>query len=167
MFAKIFQGLIQKSHTTMSGSCLRSYTKKVIQYLFGGICRKPHDGLPIDPLRADTVDFLSDLPVEQHFEWRGVSVYVTHENPMHDPSKFIYPTSSRSLCQSVASAANTQIIILGHTHPPMHLQIGNTHILNPGSVFANHGPYEQTCGILHLPECRLNFAMFRPARNYL
>lgn len=117
------------------------------------LARHPNDDLPIDPLRDDTVDFLNTLPLELRFDWQGVSIYITHENPMHDPSKFIYPTSSRSVCATVAKSANSQIVILGHTHRPMHLQMENTHILNPGSVYANHGPYEQTCGVLHLPEC--------------
>ncbi len=116
------------------------------------LARHPNDNLPIEPLRADTVDFLSSLPLEQRFEWTGVSVYMTHENPMNDPSKFIYPNASRSTFESVVQTAQSQIIILGHTHRPMQIQIGSSQIINPGSIYANYGPYEQTCGILHLPE---------------
>ncbi|MEO8613085.1 MAG: YfcE family phosphodiesterase [Chloroflexota bacterium] len=116
------------------------------------LARHPDDGLPIEPLKADTVDFLSNLPLEQHFEWLGISVYMTHENPMHDPSKFIYPTASRASFESVVQAANVQIIVLGHTHRPMQVHIGSAQVINPGSIYANYGPYAQTCGVLQLPE---------------
>jgi len=116
------------------------------------LARHPNDGLPIEPLSAESVNFLSHIPLERRFEWLGVSVYMTHENPLHDPSKFIYPNSSRAVFEAVAKTAQSQIVILGHTHRPMHVKIENTQIINPGSVYANYGPYEQTCGILHLPE---------------
>ena len=52
----------------------------------------------------------------------------------------------------VVQTAQAQIIILGHTHRPMQVHIGSAQVINPGSIYANYGPYEQTCGILHLPE---------------
>jgi putative phosphoesterase len=116
------------------------------------LSRHPNDGLPIEPLRADTVDFLSDLPLKLRFEWMGVAVYMTHENPMHDPSKFIYPTASSAMFEMVAQTAQAQVVILGHTHWPMHAQVGSVQIINQGSVYANHGSYGQTCGVLHLPD---------------
>lgn len=116
------------------------------------LARHLNDGLPIEPLRPDTVDFLSNLPLEQRFEWMGVHIYMTHENPMHDPSKFIYPNASRAILETVARSADADIIILGHTHRPMQVLIGDVQIINTGSVYANYGPYEQTFGVLHLPE---------------
>lgn len=116
------------------------------------LARHPDDNLPIERLNAGTVDFLSALPLEGRFEWMGVSVYMTHENPMHDPSTFIYPNSSRATFEAVVQTAQAQIIILGHTHRPMQVYVNQSQIINTGSIYANYGPYEQTCGILHLPE---------------
>ena len=118
------------------------------------LARNRDAGLPIEPLRPDTVDFLRALPVELRFEWEDVSLYMTHENPMHDPSKFLYPNASRPLFEAAAFAANAQIVILRHTHTPMQVHIYDMKLINSGSVYANRGPYEQTCGVLHLPERR-------------
>jgi putative phosphoesterase len=116
------------------------------------LARHPDDNLPIERLRADTVNFLSALPLEGRFTWMGVSLYMTHENPMHDPSKFIYPNASRATFERVIQSAQAQIIILGHTHRPMQVCMNDVQVINPGSIYANYGPYEQTCGILSLPE---------------
>ncbi len=120
------------------------------------LARHLNAGLPIEPLTAATVNFLSGLPLEYHFEWMGISVYLAHANPWHDSTRYIYPTESRSVFESIIQITNSEIIILGHTHRPMYIQIKNAHIINPGSVFANYGPYEQTCGVLHLPQIRFD-----------
>lgn len=132
--------------------CVQGNHDAMAQKTQAFLSRHLNEGLPIEPLRADTVDFLSGLPLELRFEWMGVTVYMTHENPLHDPSKFIYPTTSSALFEMVAKTTQAQVVILGHTHRPMHVQVGNVQIINPGSVYANHGPYGQTCGILHLPD---------------
>jgi predicted phosphodiesterase len=116
------------------------------------LARHSNAGLPIEPLTADTLNFLSSLPLEQRFEWEGVNVYLAHANPWHDQTKYIFPNAPRAEFEKIVQTAQAQIIILGHTHSPMHIQMKHTQILNPGSIFANYGAYAQTCGVLHLPE---------------
>jgi len=113
--------------------------------------------LPIQPLTAETVDFLSNLVLELRFEWEGAQVYMTHANPWHDMTERIYPNAPHAIFETIVEQAGADIVILGHSHRPMHIQLKAGRIINPGSIHANYGGYEPTCAILHLPEQAVHF----------
>jgi putative phosphoesterase len=106
-----------------------------------------------EPLEGDTVDYLSQLPQDLDFEWEGISLYFCHSNPWHDPSFYIYPERPRILHQQVAEAVSHKIIVMGHTHHPMLVEVDGKLLINSGSIYGNRNRAERTCGILSLPDC--------------
>lgn len=105
-----------------------------------------------EPLRDESLDYLSTLPIDLTFMWCGMSVYLCHATPWHDASVYVYPTRPVALFQLVAQAVSAQVIVLGHTHHPMRIDIDGKTILNPGSIYGNRDRAERTCGILTLPQ---------------
>lgn len=111
-----------------------------------------------EPLEGDTVDYLSNLPQSLSYEWAGISIYFCHSNPWHDPSFYIYPTRPAILHQQVAEATPEKVIVMGHTHHPMRIDIDDKILINAGSIYGNRDRAERTCGILSLPDC--DFAIY-------
>jgi putative phosphoesterase len=108
------------------------------------------------PLRDESLAYLRKLPEALLFEWAGVSVYVTHSNPWLDTSVYIYPTRPKALFKLVADSVAAQVIVLGHTHQPMRVEIDGKVIVNPGSVYGNRDLDARTCGVLSLPDRRFD-----------
>jgi putative phosphoesterase len=106
-----------------------------------------------ETLEGDTVDYLSQLPTSLSYEWEGVSLYFCHENPWRDPSFYIFPSRPRILHQQVAEAVPEKVIVMGHTHHPMRVEVDGKILINSGSIYGNRDRPERTCGILSLPDC--------------
>ena len=132
--------------------CVQGNHDKMAKSTQAFIKRNPHLNLPLDALKSETVEFLSALPQSLKLNLAGVSVMIVHDNPWHDQTQYIFPNSGVHVFQDVVKTAKTQIIIMGHTHLPMCVHYQNSVIVNPGSVCINRVEYNQTCGILHLPE---------------
>lgn len=107
-------------------------------------------------LRSESLEYLDQLPLTLTFNWADVSAYLSHANPWQDASIYIYPTSTVALFKEVAKYVDEKIMIFGHSHQPMYVQIDNQIILNPGSVYDNRHIPQRTCGILTLPECQFD-----------
>lgn len=105
-----------------------------------------------EPLQDRSLAYLKTLPESLVFEWAEFTVYLCHSNPWHDASVYVYPTRPEILFKLVADDVNADIIVMGHTHHPMHVQIDHKCIINPGSIYGNRDRNERTCGILSLPE---------------
>lgn len=70
------------------------------------------------------------------------------------------PTSGHEDFEHVASEAQADIVILGHTHLPMYVLINGVHLLNPGSVCHKTDFQDsRTCAVLTLPQ--FSFEVFR------
>lgn len=112
-----------------------------------------HDYDPFEPyqLSSASKDFLEDLPELLDFDWEGRTVQVAHGAPW-DSWEYVYSSDDDVLLE-VAEAAETDIVILGHTHIPMIANIHNgaCWILNPGSVCSICHNIYPTCAILTIP----------------
>jgi len=117
-----------------------------------------HDWLTdyLQPLSDQSLKYLQTLPPEMTFNWTDISVYVCHSTPWHDPSVYVYPSRPEALFRLVAQAVTDRIIITGHTHHPMQVEIDGKTILNPGSICSNRDRTERTCGILNLPSLQFD-----------
>ena len=104
-------------------------------------------------LDSKTIDYLSKLPPVLSYEWDGVSVFACHANPWQDSSVYVFPERPEALFREVIHAVDAQIIVMGHTHHPMHIELDGTHLLNPGSIYSNRNREERTCAVLNLPDC--------------
>lgn len=111
-----------------------------------------------DPaVRAQLIDerairFLLDLPFDLRFEWEGRRVYVTHATPW-DQSEHLSLRKPETL-RRLVDYAQADVVIVGHTHIPMHMRVGGTHIINPGAVWSELTEDYRTCAVLWLPEFR-------------
>jgi len=104
-------------------------------------------------LSAGTVAYLSGLPLTQQFTWAGRTVCLAHGTP-HSNMDYLFMDADEERFRDVAAGTEAEIIVLGHTHQPMYVTVGNTWILNAGAVSTNRfdDPPTRTCGVLHLPE---------------
>jgi len=104
-------------------------------------------------LQERTLAFLERLPDTLTFEWAGKHLLLAHGTPW-DKYTYLYSGSSRQLYQQLFQAVNADIVILGHTHEPMAVQVGEKWVFNPGAVWRNHHDDSRTCAILTLPDCK-------------
>ena len=113
------------------------------------------------PLHESALSYLRDLPPSLNYEWVGIKVFVSHSNPWEDSSVYVYPSRPKALFEEIARAVDANVIILGHTHIPMCIEVDGTLILNPGAVYGNASSdsvYDRpqitrhTCAVLTLPE---------------
>ncbi len=103
-------------------------------------------------LAESSLDHVLHLPDVLRFEWEDRRVLLAHGAPW-SAQIYIYPNSPRDVYDRIAVEAQADVVILGHTHRPMQVQIGDLLVVNPGSV-CDHGDAlgSRTCGILSLPD---------------
>lgn len=107
-----------------------------------------------DALSDDTVSFLRDLPLTRRVEHGGKRILLAHASPW-DQATYVFPNSRRALFEQLAADAKADIVVLGHTHTPIAVEVNGVLVLNPGSVDANrNAPYPSTCALLSFPVTR-------------
>jgi putative phosphoesterase len=108
--------------------------------------------------------FLRNLPRERYFDFEGVSVAMTHGhgrwwNYLMD--RAVYMATRRLdeesyLRRLAASYPQAQVIIFGHLHRPIILQIDGQLIFNPGSAhFPQSRDYRPAVGLLRFEAGRV------------
>ncbi|TNE51298.1 MAG: metallophosphoesterase [Deltaproteobacteria bacterium] len=109
------------------------------------------------PLKPSTISYLRGLPSQRRYEWEGLSVLIAHATPaslhahlFRDPREGLFAKSFKK----EVLRASIDILILGHTHAPLHANFRGTHIFNPGSVCLGRNRDSHTCAILELPACQ-------------
>lgn len=116
-------------------------------------------GMPppeVETLSEDDVAYLAGLPRTLRFEWAGVRVLMAHGAPWAIDT-YITPQALRRVYQRLADEAAAELVILGHTHTPMQVDVGAVRVVNPGSVYQarSMGIERRTCALLDLPARRL------------
>lgn len=114
--------------------------------------RQVEQGFNLQLFDEYTLMQLERLPVSLNFEWDATTILLTHANPWFDNRLYVFPHSPLPLFRRVIREGNADIIILGHTHEPMHIEIEGKYILNPGSVAGSYELGFGTCGLLKLPQ---------------
>ncbi len=108
-----------------------------------------HPALSGVVLKEETLRFLKHLPRSLTFDWNGRRLFLAHGAPW-STNEYIFPTSYPHVFERLVREAQADVVILGHTHVPMCVQVGSTLILNPGAVCGNRN-LEATCAVLTLP----------------
>jgi len=93
--------------------------------------------LPLDDPLLD--DF--DVVVKGNHDWDDFPKYVVKDKMFITHGHFfdIYHGFNKVL--EKAKENDCRIILFGHTHIPYHTVIDGIHIINPGAVLINRGPY--------------------------
>jgi len=102
----------------------------------------------------ETIAYLVSLPDTASLTIAGKRILISHGTPWSDVMT-VYPDSRQSTFERILKdyGAENDIIILGHTHQPLHATIGHLQILNPGSIYGITIRDSHTCATLKLPEC--------------
>jgi putative phosphoesterase len=107
-----------------------------------------------DGLTAETLAYLRALPLTRRFEWDNRRVLLTHAS-LWDQVTYIYANGRPAHLQRIAEEAAAEIVILGHTHVPMAVEMETVWVFNPGSVDGNRDqPFNATCALLDLAVMR-------------
>lgn len=102
----------------------------------------------------ETIAFLETLPDTAEFVIAGKRILMAHGTPASDVQG-VFPDSRHSLYDLIHYNYGKQfdILILGHTHQPMHAIVKGLHIFNAGSIYGVTIRDSNTCATLSLPDC--------------
>ncbi len=121
------------------------------------------------PLKPSTISYLRELPSQRRYEWEGLSVLIAHATPaslhahlFRDPREGLFAKSFKK----EVLRASIDILILGHTHAPLHANFRGTQIFNPGSVCRGRNRDSHTCAILELPTCQFEVFHLEQQKRY-
>ena len=104
-----------------------------------------------------TLAFIVALPTTLHLAIAETRILLAHGSPWSDVTH-VFADSRQGLFDRIGAdyGATTDVVILGHTHRPMQVRVGNLWIVNPGSVYGITGRDSHTCATLTLPDCALH-----------
>jgi putative phosphoesterase len=103
-------------------------------------------------LKEETLTYLAALPKSLTFTWEERRVFVAHGAPW-STNEYVFSVSPAQVFQRIADETQSHIVVLGHTHMPMWIQVNGTRIINPGAISGNYPDGEGTCAVLNLPDC--------------
>ncbi len=86
----------------------------------------------IEQLGAQQLDQLCALPHPMEITANGCKILLCHGSPW-DIDQYIYPDAEPELLNRCA-VPGFDFVVLGHTHYPLVKNIGNSVVVNPGSV---------------------------------
>lgn len=86
-----------------------------------------------EKLSEENIKFLSDLPTELKINLKQ-KLYVVHGSPRDHLNEYVFPEYSNKELAKITENLDADVVILGHTHVPMHRMIMGKLIVNPGSV---------------------------------
>ncbi len=117
------------------------------------VVRGNHDEWVHD-LPEPTMDYLADLPLEWTGEFAGQRIFLCHGKPGNNIWGLYRDHVSDTLLNMMLESLNVDVLITGHTHMPMSIQVARGNVINPGSLytFDNTRSSSQTYGVLTLPE---------------
>ena len=102
----------------------------------------------------ETVAFLKALPDTAEFVIAGQRILMGHGTPYSDVVG-VFPDTRQATFERLYDqyVEDYDILILGHTHQPMHAMVKGLHILNAGSIYSVTMRDSHTFATLSLPDC--------------
>lgn len=85
-------------------------------------------------LKKENLDFLKKLNRTEEIVGGGYEIFLVHGTPKNPLKEYVNPGTSNRALVKMTQEADSDIIILGHTHVPLNRMIQGKLILNPGSV---------------------------------
>jgi len=89
-------------------------------------------GIPDRVLSDEHLTWLAELPVQQYVQLDGRRFLLLHATP-RDPMDEYLEADAEQWRQRLEHV-QADFVCVGHTHVPMHLQLGHLQVINPGSV---------------------------------
>ncbi len=109
-------------------------------------------------LKPENREFLRKLSMTEALKVDGVNIVAYHGSPREPLMEYIYPGLPESLLLSLLDIAGGDLLLMGHTHFPMHYKFRSGAIMNPGSVGQprDHDP-RASYAIIDINEGQVNF----------
>ena len=82
----------------------------------------------------ESLRFLRQLPPTIRTEISGREIFIAHGSPKNPISEYIHEDDITEEFLDYSFDRSPEIVILGHTHKPYVKTVGDTLVLNPGSV---------------------------------
>lgn len=86
----------------------------------------------LEQLSSIELDSLCSLPHPLELDIDGCRILLCHGTPWN-MNQYIYPDADQGMLARCLPK-NYDLVVMGHTHYPMLKKIGNTSLINPGSV---------------------------------
>lgn len=101
----------------------------------------------------DSIAYLKQLPETLRLTIENKRILTAHGAPWSDVVS-IFRDSRQTMYERLhrEHSPDTDIILLGHTHEPMHVTYKALHIINPGSTYGVTLRDSHTCAVLTLPQ---------------
>jgi putative phosphoesterase len=93
-----------------------------------GAMRQRH----VDVLDDGHLTWLAQMPVTRYLTLGGLRFLLVHATPRDPMDEYI--ADSQQQWQMRLDHVDVDFVCVGHTHIPMHLQLQNAQVVNPGSV---------------------------------
>jgi predicted phosphodiesterase len=84
-------------------------------------------------LGADELSYLAARPLTADLELDGLRFHLVHATPSEPLYRYLRP-SEETRWKAEVESLEADIVLVGHTHLPMLVRIGDKIVLNPGSV---------------------------------
>jgi len=115
-----------------------------------------HSALPQEDAR-----FLKALPMDWEGTCGGRRIFMCHGKPGNNIWGLYRDHLSDTLLDMMLRSLNAEVLVTGHTHLPMCVQVARGCVVNPGSLFRPCHSSRDTShsyGVLHLPQ--LTFELY-------
>ena len=86
-------------------------------------------------LRPTDLGYLAALPTTARVELGGARFFLAHGSPREPLTRGLdFATASENALRTELESIEADVVLLGHTHVPAIRRVGDTHIVNPGSL---------------------------------
>ncbi len=85
-------------------------------------------------LSTESRAYLSRLPLQLDIELEGFRIHMVHGSPENPLEEYIYRDEPKERLKFFLRMTKSSLLLLGHTHLPMNIEVGDGRVLNPGSV---------------------------------
>ena len=85
-------------------------------------------------IKQENSNYLSNLRSSAKLEVNGIPIGLFHGSPRDPLTEYIFPGIPDSLAKKLIHTAEADLVLLGHTHMPMHYSFEGMMLGNPGSV---------------------------------
>jgi len=85
-------------------------------------------------LRMENMKYLSSLPYSSTFVANRVTLKACHGSPRDPLNEYVYPGIPDFILKSLLEMAETDVLLLGHTHVAFDARIDTKLLINPGGV---------------------------------
>jgi putative phosphoesterase len=115
-----------------------------------------------DKLTKENHSYLSSLSPSFSAEAEGVRIAGYHGSPRDPLNEYVYPITPKPVMRTLLELSRADVLLLGHSHIPMQIDIGSGLIVNPGSVGQpRDGDPRASYGILEVSAERVSYSVRR------